>query len=205
MSEKEPYHHGDLRQALINAALELISEKTVEGVSLREVARRVGVSHAAPYRHFADKEALLAAVAIDGFQMLHHKLQVAIQSSSSNPMQQIQDSGVAYITFALEHPSHYHLMFGAYRSSSAEQNSELKNAARQVFMLLVAVILQGQTTGVIRADDSEQLALTAWSLVHGWAMLWMDGQISSATTQSPDHLAVFVTQILVDGLARTKT
>ncbi|OYE02813.1 TetR/AcrR family transcriptional regulator [Nostoc sp. 'Peltigera membranacea cyanobiont' 232] len=205
MSEREPYHHGDLRQALIAAALELISEKNVEGVSLREVARRVGVSHAAPYRHFADKESLLAAVAKDGFQMLHHKLEEAIQNSSADPVQQIQDSGVAYITFALEHPSHYDLMFGAYRSYSAQQNPELEYAARLVFMVLVGAIARGQQAGVIRADDSEQLALTAWALVHGWAKLWMDGQIPFCATQSTHHLAVFVTQILVEGLAKTET
>lgn len=204
MSEREPYHHGDLRQALIRAALELISEKTVEGVSLREVARRVGVSHTAPYRHFVDKEALLAAVATDGFQMLHHKLEVAIQSSSADAVQQIQNSGVAYIGFALEHPSYYHLMFGAYRSTSAQQNPELEHAAREAFMVLVDAIARGQQAGVIRADDSEQLALTAWALVHGWAMLCIDGQIPLSDTQSSHHLAVFATQILVEGLSKTK-
>ena len=201
---REPYHHGDLRQALITAALELISEKTVEGVSLREVARRVGVSHAAPYRHFADKEALLVAVAKDGFQMLHHQLEVAMQSSPANPVKQIQDSGIAYIGFALEHPSHYHLMFGTYRATSAQQNSELELAARQVFMVLVGVIVRGQQAEVIRADDPEQLALTAWALVHGWAMLCIDGQIPLSSDQSTHHLGGFFTQILIEGLAKTK-
>jgi AcrR family transcriptional regulator len=201
---RDPYHHGDLRQALINGALALISEKNIDSVSLREVARRVGVSHAAPYRHFADKEALLAALSIDGFQMLHHKLELAIQSSSADPVQQIQDSGVAYIEFAIKHPSHYQLMFGAYRSTSAQRNPELKNAARQAFMVLVGAILRGQQAGVIRDDDFEQLALTAWALVHGWAMLWMDGQIPLDATQSTHHLAIFATQILVKGLAIDK-
>lgn len=205
MSERESYHHGDLHQALIKAAVELISEKTVEGVSLREVARRVGVSHAAPYRHFADKEALLVAVAKDGFQMLHHKLAMAIQSSSADPVQTIQNIGVAYITFALEHPSYYHLMFGAYRSPSAQQNTDLEYTARQVFMVLVSAIAQGQQAGVIRSDDSEQLALTAWALVHGWAMLWIDGQIPLSATLSAQQLAFFVTRILVEGLAIAKT
>lgn len=205
MSEQEPYHHGDLRQTLITATLKLISEKTVAGVSLREVARRVGVSHAAPYRHFADKESLLAAVAKDGFEMLHNKLAEAIQSSSTDPLQQIQDLGVAYITFALEHPSHYDLMFGVYRSSSNQQNPELEYAAREVFMVLVDVIARGQAVGVIRPDDAEQLALTAWALVHGWAKLWMDGQIPFSATQSFHPFAVFATQILIEGLAKTET
>lgn len=205
MREQESYHHGDLRQALLTATLELISEKTIEGVSLREVARRVGVSHAAPYRHFADKEALLAAVAQEGFQMLHHKLEVAIQSSSTDPVQQIQDSGVAYIAFALEHPSHYHLMFGIYRSASAKKNPELEYAARQAFMVLANAIDRGQQAEVIRSGNSEQLALTAWALVHGWAMLWMDGQIPSSTTRSANDLAVSVTQTLIEGLAKSKS
>ena len=202
MTERETYHHGDLRQALIEAALELVSEKDVESVSLREVARRVGVSHAAPYRHFADKDALLAAVAQEGFQMLHHRLETVLHKALLDPLKRLQDIGVAYVDFALEHSSHYRLMFGAYEATSAQQNSELAQAATEAFMVLVNGVNMGQQEGVIRLDDSNQLALAAWALTHGLAMLLMDGQIPITTSPSVAPLANFITQVLVEGLAK---
>jgi AcrR family transcriptional regulator len=201
MTERETYHHGDLRQALIEAALELVSEKDMDSVSLREVARRVGVSHAAPYRHFADKETLLAAVAQEGFQMLHHTLEAVLHKAPLSPPRRLQEIGVAYVDFALKHCSHYRLMFSAYGATSAQQNPELEQAATQAFMVLVNSIKIGQQEGVIRLDDSEKLALAAWSLTHGLAMLLMDGQIPIQTSQSVALLSSFITQILVEGLA----
>jgi AcrR family transcriptional regulator len=201
MTERETYHHGDLRQALIGAALKIVCEKDAESVSLREVARRVGVSHAAPYRHFADKEALLAAVAQEGFQMLHHTLEAVLHKSSVAPIERLQLIGVAYVDFALQHSSHYRLMFGAYGTTAAHQNPELTQVATQAFMVLVDCVELGQQAGVIRLDDSKQLALAAWSLTHGLAMLLMDGQIPIATSDPVAPLANFITQILVEGLA----
>ena len=202
MTERETYHHGDLRQALIEAALKIVSEKDVESVSLREVARRVGVSHAAPYRHFADKEALLAAVAQEGFQMLHHTLETVLHKAPLDPLKRLQEIGVAYVDFALEHSSHYRLMFGAYGATSAQQNPELAQAATQAFMVLVNGVNMGQQEGVIRLDDSNQLALAAWALTHGLAMLLMDGQVPISTSPSVAPLSKFVTRVLVEGLAR---
>jgi AcrR family transcriptional regulator len=202
MTERETYHHGDLRQALIEAALELVSEKDVDSLSLREVARRVGVSHAAPYRHFADKEALLAAVAQEGFQMLHHTLEIVLHKAPLDPLKRLQEIGVTYVDFALEHSSHYRLMFGAYGATSAQQNPELAQAATQAFMVLVNCVETGQQAGVIRVDDSKQLALAAWALTHGLAMLLMDGQIPITTSQPVAPLSDFITQVLVEGMAR---
>jgi AcrR family transcriptional regulator len=201
MTERETYHHGDLRQALIAAALELVSEKDIDSVSLREVARRVGVSHAAPYRHFADKETLLAAVAQEGFQMLHHALETVLHKAPFSPLKRLQEIGVAYVDFALQHCTHYRLMFSAYGATSAQQDPELEQAATQAFMVLVNSIKKGQQEGVIRQDDTEQLALAAWSMTHGLAMLLMDGQIPRETSQSVTLLSGFITQILIEGLA----
>jgi AcrR family transcriptional regulator len=201
MTKRETYHHGDLRQALIAAALELVSEKDVDSVSLREVARRVGVSHTAPYRHFPDKESLLAALAQEGFQMLHQALDAVSDKESPNPLNRLQDIGVAYVGFALRHSTHYRLMFSAYGTASALQHPELEQAATQAFTVLVESVKRGQQQGLIRPDDSQQLALTAWSLTHGLAMLLMDGQIPMEDSRLVASLSGFMTQVLVEGLA----
>ncbi len=203
MAKCETYHHGDLRHALIQATLELISEKDVDSLSLREVARRVGVSHTAPYRHFADKEALLAAVAQEGFQMLHHVLKTAMHQTLNNPLKQLQETGMAYVDFALEHSSHYRLMFGAYGAISAQQNPELEQAATRAFMVLVQIVETGQQSGVIRQDDPRQIAWAAWAMTHGFVMLLMDGQIRVSTTQLVATLSNFITQVLVEGIRNT--
>lgn len=199
MTHRETYHHKELRQALIDAALELIVEKDVGSLSLREVARRVGVSHAAPYRHFADKDALLAAVAEEGFELLSITLKEAMQQASSDPLKQVQACGVAYVRYALAHPSHYRIMFGAY-GATAQHYPTLADAAMQAFMVLVNSIIAGQKAGMIRSEDPKQLATAAWSLVHGLAMLIIDGQIPIKESQAVASLSSFITQTLIEGL-----
>lgn len=199
MTHRETYHHKELRQALIDAALELVVEKDVGSLSLREIARRVGVSHAAPYRHFADKDALLAAVAEEGFELLTITLKEAMQQVSS-PLKQVQACGVAYVCYALAHPSHYRIMFGAYGASSAQQYPTLADAAIQAFMVLVDGIIAGQQAGMIRSEDPKQLARAAWSLMHGLAMLIIDGQIPITESQGVASLSSFITQTLIEGL-----
>lgn len=200
MTHRETYHHGDLRQALINAALELVVEKDIGSLSLREVARRVGVSHTAPYRHFADKDALLAAVAEEGFGLLSRTLTEAMQQPN-DPLKQLQACGVAYVRYALEHSSHYRVMFGAYGASSGQRYPTLADAAMQAFMVLVEGIIAGQEAGVIRLEDPKQLAWAAWSLVHGLAMLLIDGQIPITESQGITSLSGLITRTLIKGLA----
>lgn len=198
-TQRDTYHHGDLRQALINAALELLTEQDVRSLSLREVARRAGVSHTAPYRHFADKDALLATVAEEGFGMLTHSLEVAAQQATDDPLQQLEAIGVAYVDFALEHPSHYQMMFGNYEANLEETTTSLADAAQQSFMVLVNVIVAGQEAGVLRTEEPTQLAQAAWALVHGLAMLIIDGQLPM--TQNQAIASSFVVLVFVEGLA----
>src|SRR6266545_4828439 len=110
VSRKASYHHGDLRHALLESALAIVSEEGVRDVSLREVARRAGVTYAAPYHHFADKSALLAAVGAQGFEGLIEELERA-QARSENLERQLLAMSEAYLTFARTHPSHYRVMF----------------------------------------------------------------------------------------------
>lgn len=197
---KPGYHHGDLRQALVNAALALIAERQdARGVSLREVARRVGVSQAAPYRHFDDKDALLAAVAEDGFQRLLAALQANATTAIADPLQRLRVSGVAYVAFAIAHPSHYRVMFGAFQSDNPAYPT-LNAVGREAFAVMVEAIVAGQSAGLIKAGDPRQLAWVTWSLVHGLAMLLIEQQLPIADQTEILELAQLATTTLVSGL-----
>ncbi|MBD2775312.1 TetR/AcrR family transcriptional regulator [Iningainema tapete] len=206
-TQKDNYHHGDLRRALIDAAIELVAEKDVSSLSLREVARRVGVSHAAPYRHFADKDILLGAVAEEGFKELTSALNTAIEQALPHPLRRLEASGVAYVQYAIAHPSHYRVMFGSYRGEhmkATQPNPSLVAAGEQTFMVLVNLIMEGQSAGMVRPGDAKELAWVAWSLVHGLAMLLIDGQLPLSNASEVTSLANFMTQTLTQGLLMTK-
>src|SRR4051794_27635084 len=123
----KPYHHGDLQRALVDAAVALLAEGGAAAVTLREVARRAGVTHAAPYRHFADKAALLAAVAEEGFRALHDAVARAGAEAPDDPLARLAASGQAYLRFAMSHPAHYRVMFGP--DVAAREHPELEGAA----------------------------------------------------------------------------
>ena len=200
-TQRDTYHHGDLRQTLIDAALELISKHDISKLSLREVARRVGVSHAAPYRHFPDKDALLAAIAEEGFHVLTRYLEEGVQKVSNDPLKQLQASGVAYVQFAIDRSSHYRVMFGAFRANNPDYPA-LTKAGQAALAVLVNVIVVGQSTGVVSAGDPHQMAWVAWSLVHGLAMLLIDNQLPISNEKAIDSLATLATQTLIQGIVR---
>lgn len=197
---KNNYHHGDLRQSLIDAAIALISEEGVSDLSLRQVARRVGVSHNAPYRHFEDKEALLAAVAEQGFQDLRVAMEAARAGKLSDASQRLEAIGIAYVNFALAQPYHYRLMFGDYRCNLSKY-SALAEAAQQSFMVLVNTIREGQSAGIFRSADPVNLARVAWSLVHGQSMLALDHKLQFEHGEEFAAFLKFSSQILFQGLA----
>lgn len=191
--ESLSYHHGNLRRALIDAALEIIGEHGVKALSIREVAKKAGVSHAAPYRHFRDKEDLLSAVAIEGFDMVIKDTLERFERFRDNPLERFRQSGLAYIDFAAAHPSHYRVMF-----SSSEQNvtAEVDKHSREAFMILYTSIAECQEKKLVRAQDTFELAMAAWSLVHGYAMLVIDGFIKDPA----DRLKYVITDALYRGL-----
>ena len=174
MRRKRPYHHGNLRQALIDAALELIEEQGVSALTLREVARRVGVTHAAPQRHFADRAALVAAVAEQGFRGLGAHV-AAVRASARTPAQRLRAIGVAYVEYALAHPAHLRVMFSP-EVADKSRHPELAAAAQAVHAGLVDQIGDAQRHGSIAPGDPDELSFAAWSMVHGCAVLLIDGQ-----------------------------
>jgi AcrR family transcriptional regulator len=171
------YHHGDLRRALLDATLELVREKGPEGFTLRAAARAAGVSDAAPYHHFEDKEALLAAVAEEGFRRLHSELEHAAQAHES-PSARALGMGVAYVLFAAAHPSHFRVMVGRHLQRP-ERFPSLAQAAAEAFQLVRDTLLEA--IGAERAAElpADQVIYGAWGLVHGLAFLAIDGHLGA--------------------------
>lgn len=178
-----PYHHGDLRSELLGAAVDIIRERGLQGLSLRECARRAGVSHAAPYRHFASKDALLVALACQGFRWLTDAGQSAMESLSE-PRAQLDAYGVAYVQFALKHPEHHRLMFASELDESAASKEDLL-ASTAAFDLLHATAAKIDGTS---GDESLGAALAFWSLVHGLSMLILDGRVPPDRIATPEQV-----------------
>jgi AcrR family transcriptional regulator len=169
------YHHGDLSRALLTEAVRTIQAQGVERLSLRTVAGRLGVSQTALYRHFADKNALLAAVGREGFRMLRLAL-TAAWDEHGRGRAGFEAMGVAYVTFAVTHPSHYRVMFGVFIESSAK-DPDFVAESTAAFQVLVNSLIEQQHSGLVRQDDPVLLARMVWALVHGIAMLAIDGRL----------------------------
>jgi AcrR family transcriptional regulator len=173
------YHHGDLQRALLQAAVRTIQKQGVHALTLRAVGEELGVSRSALYRHFADKAALLAAVAREGFRMLSVELEGAWERGGKG-LAGFEAMGAAYVHFAIAEPSHYRVMFGSGFDHSAA-DAELAQEGARAFGALVDSLLELQRRGLIRQDDPQQLAHFIWALVHGIAMLAIDGALHDGT------------------------
>jgi AcrR family transcriptional regulator len=191
------YHHGDLRAALLEVAAEMIAVEGAESLTLRALSRQIGVSRTAPYRHFADKSALLAAVAEQGFQRLQQHLDAVLQQKEMDPLNRFQQMGVAYIQFAVANPTHYRLMFSSETADFAS-HPDLETTAKAVFDTLVTSIQQCQAADKIRAGEPRSLAYAVWASVHGLSSLLIDERIKNV--KNTEDLATFVTQTLLDGV-----
>ena len=172
------YHHGNLRRALLDEALATISNEGVDGLTLREIGARIGVSRTALYRHFADKRGLLAAVATEGFRMLRRRLVSAWQDGDRGRAS-FEAMGTAYVRFAVSNPSHYRVMFGGFVDPKT-CDPELATEAAGAFQALVDALAEQQRDGLVRADDTVTMARFVWALVHGVSMLAIDGQLREA-------------------------
>ncbi len=174
----DAYHHGDLRRALVDSALELVTEEQDWEFSLREVARRAGVSHNAPYNHFPEKCDLLAAVAAVGFAKLRQRLVSAI-SGISAPEEALAASGREYVRHGMRNPALYRLMFGPALTESGQRSSVARAAGSDAKAVLSDIIRRGMQAGVFAlAGDEEAIdlaTLATWSAVHGLTMLIIDG------------------------------
>jgi AcrR family transcriptional regulator len=188
------YHHGDLRAALVTAAAELVTCCGPAAVSLREVARIVGVSHNAPYRHFPTRQALLAAVAAFGFETLFKEMKAS--AHSPDPAEHLQEIGRVYIAFALRHRGVYQLMFSDEIQKS--EYPELREIAEAGFQSL-----QEHVTALNPALHDGGATITVWGLVHGIAHLILDNQLKHDAVFGLGHtqLIDLAMRILAAGLA----
>ena len=176
MARKPTYHHGDLRRTLLDSSLALIEEKGLAGLSLREVARRAGVTHQAPYHHFADRAAIFAALADEGFALLLASMQAEQEKAHRAPGAQLAAAGRGYVHFALAHPAHFRLMFRPDLCEGAPPSA----AGAAAYGLLVEAVTAVQAGGEAPRRDSEALVTLCWSAVHGLASLFLDGPMASA-------------------------
>jgi len=173
MGHPKPYHHGNLQEALLQSAIRLIAEVGPTAFTLREVARQAGVSHNAPYRHFHDKDALLAAVATQGYGELTDAMLEAA-SRASNVLDRLKQAGLAYVSFALRRPEHFTVMFDA--PFSRQTHPEAADAAERAFSVLVSLV-KSCLEKKLMSGDLPDLALLAWSMVHGIAKLAITGRL----------------------------
>ena len=178
---RRSYHHGDLRRVLIDAALEEIATRGPAHLSLRALARTAGVSHAAPAHHFKDKSGVFTAIAIEGFELLH---QSQLRTSEGvAPDQTLLPLAVTYVLFAIEHPSHYEVMW---REDLYDPDDPTLVAARaRVFDAFYQSVAAG--TGELEPEPFQGAVAAAWSIVHGFATLWLSGNL--APIVGPDPLA----------------
>lgn len=189
--QSKTYHHGDLREALVLAATELLEEKGLSSFTLRECARRAGVSHAAPAHHFATAADLLAEIAARGFERFVTELGRAADKAGATPLVRLTAMGQAYVAFALANPAVYGLMFrGGAKPFEAER---LKSAATAAWLQLneaVAAVL-----GSKRREEVVAKASAVWALVHGTATLMLDCKLPSGPARSSDPVAQILSSL----------
>lgn len=178
MQSRPAYHHGDLPAALVRAAIELLDAEGFDAdLSLRAVARRAGVSTGAPYRHFADRNALLAAVAAVGYRQLTEALRTAESESDVDSAEALAAIALAYVRFAIDRPGLFRVMFAG--GCCQSDNADLVAAVADINAYLLGVVTRG-----VRSDSPEVAAVGAWALVHGLAFLYLDGKLDSSSTEA---------------------
>ena len=193
------YHHGDLRNTLIEIATVLLAEEGVHGVSLRKMAQQAGVSHNAPYMHFPDKESVLAAIAEAGFGLLVVEVQSAISRSGASTRQQLVAASNAYVNFAIDRANHLQVMFHPF---DVEKYPSLLAASQGSLNLLFELVKSGQDNGELKAGDPHAMTKSIWAMVHGIATISIAHKTTSLLPQNSttDVVSLFVS-FLLDGLA----
>lgn len=198
MAARKPYHHGDLRAALLDASRTLIRRKGLHGFTLREVARRAGVSHNAPYRHFRDRNDLLAAIAEEGFNLLTAKVREAA-SKGAGPLDGLRLAGIAYVQFGLDRPEEFNVMFSIVPDPGIHPSA--KAAADAAFKSLLALIVDCQRAGLLARYEPLTAARIVWAQVHGITELARRRQFAFRTRQEIVDFTAIAATALQTGIA----
>lgn len=195
--ERQQYHHGNLREALLEMAVLHLRDEGHEKLSLRAIARDLGVSQTAPYRHFDDKNALLAALAADGFAELAAKTAAAAKKHPADAAAALQACGIAYVRFARANPEKYLLMFGP-GIVGRQRYAELVENSDAAFRVLLEVIEQAQREGLYSGKPTHMVANAAWALVHGLSTLLIGHLQWIMSEREVERQIAVATGILVD-------
>ncbi len=191
MTGHRPYHHGNLRRAVLDAALDVIADQGPGAVSLRDLARRAGVSHAAPAHHFGDRAGLLTAIAAEGNGLLAESLEAAAD---------LADLGVRYVRFALAHPAHFQVMYQPHLlHADAPELAAARDRVDRTLRTAIAALPEPD-----RGPDPESARLAAWSAAHGFATLALSGSLDAALADRDDPAEVFraLTPLMFNPAAR---
>lgn len=200
--KKRGYHHGDLRAALLDAALRIVEKDGPAALTLREVGRRVGVSQAAPYHHFEDKESILAALAEEGFDALTESMEVARAGAGKSPRARLRACGIGYVRFAVRHPAHFTVVFAG--ETPHARFPKLHAAGERAFGVVLETVKEGQESGLLRDGPAIELAVLSWAMVHGLAMLHVKGIVDKpgGPPGTIEHLAEAAAEAIVRGLEK---
>jgi AcrR family transcriptional regulator len=190
------YHHGDLKAALVQHAVDILRREGIEALTLRGVARAAGVSQAAPYRHFADRRELVAAVAEDGFRRLHAAM--GERRGTDQGRQGFKGVALAYVDFAMANPAQYRVMFGP-EVAITDDLPALRETARAVITSVQSGIQQLQAAGAIGGGDPSSMAVALWAMLHGLVMLSLD-KVSDGVAPPLDTLVEDATRIMMWGM-----
>jgi AcrR family transcriptional regulator len=201
MQAKNGYHHGDLRRALVEAALDIIATEGIRGLSLRKAARLAGVSHAAPAHHFEDLTGLLAAVAERGFEDIYEAMRQAVFADpDGGPAERLNALGKTYVLYAAANPASFRAMFHPMLADRSAYPS-LDAAGMRPFRLLLECVADCREAGLLGTHDDMESALFAWSGVHGLATLIVDGYTEAkGFPQDATSMAEIVTSLITAGL-----
>lgn len=199
------YHHGNLRQALLDCGESLLEEVGIAGLSLRALARATGVSHAAPYRHFADKADLLAALAARGFARLAETLAAVAAAHGDDPQREYLVSCRRYIELGMDAPAMYRLMFGQRQPGVGDQ-PELAQAGQAAYEVLLGSMARSRAAGTSGEVEDEAKAMAVWSMVHGVTELAISGRLEPCARDRQETLALGeqLCSLLLSGLGGAK-
>jgi AcrR family transcriptional regulator len=199
---KDTYHHKDLRNALIEEALAALAEGGFATLTLRELARRLGVTHAAPYAHFADKRALLEAVALVGCERLGDIME-DIAAGDLAPEAKVIEMSRAYVRYAQSQPNLYRLMFVAPELTENGVSDALRTGGERAFNALTRALAEFVPSDAATEAGLRDRAVAAWAMVHGIAMLVIDDRTGLKSERSPDEIAQMAAMLLTEGLRRS--
>ena len=200
--QKDTYQHGDLRRALIDAAAKLAAKHGAAAVTIRKVVRKAGVSHAAPYHYFPTREALLAAVAGEGFSRFDAAQEEALQNAGPDPRDRLRALGISYVRFAIRNPHYFRVMFRS-EFRRLETYPALAKVSSRAFDRLIDTVRASMAGGRSPGSDPMLPSVLAWSAVHGLASLWLDGPLTTRIPAGADveSIAEWVATAIDDALA----